>query len=604
MMRGALWISMCVILATVALTPRPGWAQARYTLSFNRSRNVYALRHSLNMGSWQIGRHLNVSGNSSMSSTLTVSGSGSSKDRWTDRNAASWSISYPFASQVTLGVSVSMNKSSDTYTGNNKPLASQQVSSILTYRPFESVSLSQSVGRSFDQHLGHEADSGMSEGLSVSVGPRRFWGTSTSFSFSKSGNSLKRKDINERVSLSLSRKWTSRISTQVGLGESNRERSYYARTEGDDLETNTSRSRDVSGSVSIGSGKYFSIRNRMSYSLNRSLDTASDDSTNIGKWMSDNEGVSLKLLDADVSLKLPSLPKVEYGASYSVRRTRYLENRSGERRSEMDRDRSLLSMNASLGFGVTRLDSLHANGTMQLTREDTPDPEELSDRDELLRKVQVDWAHTDGEFKLKTSFSQVENHSVNLHASRSASNKRRVTYSLTPSASYGIGDVLWVSHRFDLSARYTNYDYDELLNPDDPKSNVSRTWSVSNSVRIEITKALSLSTGYTYTQSDQGSYFEVTNVEAVEQESSSHSASVSTSYSLTDWLDMSVGYSFGKRLDQRMSSDTRTEKTNEGVQTGISFGAKNPLSLSGSYTTRENGRYIDRSYQISYTHGF
>ena len=170
-----------------------------------------------------IGKRLRISGSSSMNSTLRTSKT--SQDQWNEGNTTSLSFSYPFSEDINLGVGLSMNKQYSSMS-RVKRTATKSFNSSLSWRPFPSLRLSQSVGQSLDRRLG-TSDAGMSYSTSATISPQLPGPFTASLSFRKSGNTLKRNELNTSMSGSVRYNGPRDIQISMPFSESRRSLKYY-----------------------------------------------------------------------------------------------------------------------------------------------------------------------------------------------------------------------------------------------------------------------------------------------------------------------------------------------------------------------------------------
>lgn len=215
----AIWIA-CLLLF---LSAAPVSAQSpRYALSFSRNENAFTWGHSFNMGQ-TVGKRLRISGTSSMNSTLRTSKT--RENQWDESNATSLSFSYPFSEGINLGVGLSMSKRYSSMS-RVKRTATKSFNSSLSWRPFSSLQLSQSVGQSLDRRLG-TSDAGMSYSTSATISPELPGPFTASLSFRKSGNTLKRNELNTSMSGSVRYSGSRDIQVSIPFSESRHGEKYY-----------------------------------------------------------------------------------------------------------------------------------------------------------------------------------------------------------------------------------------------------------------------------------------------------------------------------------------------------------------------------------------
>ena len=602
------------IIGTLLLLCPPAAARLRYGLSFSQNDNVFTWNHSLSQMTWKIGE-LTVSGNSSMSSTFNRHRPGTKQpDRWRDTNNTRLSVSYSFSERISLGISASTSKTSDTVSKARKEVATQNFSSTVSWRPFKSLSFSQSMGQSFDKRMGQKA-AGLSYSTSVRVTPRLMDRLTTSLSFSKSGNRSKRRDFPISMSGSIGYRLSEGRNISVSFSESRHKQKYYAtwaKVVGEvPLLDRFNGSRNTSLSLDLGRLFGIKVSGSASYAHSEVDDEANDDPKSSKynmNYTNERFGWSGKLSGVLFN-RLP----VSWGA-------RYNRNEIDYRKDRLDKENSERSTDASIGFGLTEADSLALFGRITLRRSDTPDSTEHNDRDELARYAKLTYSRRfQSGLKLSCTLSTTQNHFVYLESQRSGNNKWTRTYTLTPSLRVRPSEKLSLSQGYELSANYQEYDYDTLLNPDAPRSYVSRRASVRNSLQWRISGRTNVNFGYTFRMEDEGRLYEKDGQwkQAVAKDRIHHSANFSLSYRAAPSLSVSPGYSYSLRQDWDHKYDQKGTETRERSAKNVSKSysmtitynpsPKNSLSLNLRRTSRERWKRksdVRDTISVNYSHTF
>ncbi|MFH1009225.1 MAG: hypothetical protein V1800_17250, partial [Candidatus Latescibacterota bacterium] len=351
------------ISSILTLSSPPATGGTRYDLSFTQNDDVFTWNHTLSQMTWAIGA-LTITGNSSMQSTLNQATN--QPNRWRDVNNTRLSVSYSFSDRIRLGINTSTNKTSNTVSHARQTVATKNFSSSVSWRPFSSLSFSQSMGQSFDQRKGQKA-SGLSYSTQVSVTPDLIDRLATSLTFSQSGNRSQRKDL--PISMNGSIKYRLDGGRTVGLrfSESRHKQKYYAGTAQEDgvlaLLDRFDGSRTTSFDFDLGRILGMKLSGAADYSSSEVDDEASDD-PNSSKYLMDRRKQGLGW-NGNLSGKLFGRMPFSGGATYNQDEVDYGKNR-------LDKNNEDLSVNATLGFGLTRADSLSVLGRITIRRSDTP----------------------------------------------------------------------------------------------------------------------------------------------------------------------------------------------------------------------------------------
>jgi len=257
-----------------------------------------------------------------------------------------------------------------------------------------------------------------------------------------------------------------------------------------------------------------------------------------------------------------------------------------------------LSLRGSLDWQVAEDHSLELSGTTSLIRVSNPgDPEQ--DRDTHNQNVGIAARSTfESGMGLDVSLSTSSTHRVNLEASRASQNQRNRELRLKVSTRYQRLETSF-SHRFEISARRTIFDFDQQVNPDILKrrSNIRRGWSMRHSARRTFLEHLQLSAGYTYRADDFGILLVEDDLQIVEEDNTDHQVSFSMNYRPSKALSMGMTYAY--RLDRQWEYLYVTRE----AERELAFrNAHRNLSADLSYTpadrtrmTLRAGRSVQRS---------
>jgi len=565
----------------------------KYSLTFSRTWNTFRWDHRFTANP-TVGDKLSFSSSFRVSSTLHRMEGG---DRWRDDNASTLSLSYPFSDRIRLSVNLSLNRQKDDLSRNRKPILTQQFSSSISWKPFPTLSISQSAGGAFDNRLGMR-DRGVTYSTHISISPKLGRNWSSSLSFSKSGNSLKREDRN--MSLSGFLRYNAWIKPSIQFSEGRRLRKYYRTKKGKMLlESWKEYSRNVSITFSPITFFGFKLNDlKGNYSYGRQEDTASRDpqSAKFGADGRRNEwhfegNISWALLGG----RWPMQYRVSYNRGFW-----------DYDKYSLDKLERELYMGFQTGFGITSADSVLASLSARINRIDTPDPAEYNDRDYLTEDLRASYRHSSPNgLDLTSTFSTHRSHTVYLSGRRSAGNKWSRQYSLSADLRYKIGKAS-VSQRYEIGADYTQYDYDD---PNSPKSTVCRRASMSHRVSLPLGK-LTLSGNYTFRAGDNGALYERDGrfYQAVTQEESTQTFGISCSYSLAKSVPFSFSYSRTRRWHRELTAyRTRLSKSST-LSANISYapGGSNSLQANGSRTVQHlwGKRKVRWNISVSFHHTF
>lgn len=561
-----------------------------YNFNFSQMGKTYNWNHSLGFKK-SIGERLDISASSRLQSKLTKSTR--QQDRWQDGSKAQFSLSYPYSEKITLSVSSSANKSSDNLY-SKEPVLTRNIRAALSYKPFRSLSLSQSLGQAFDRRGGHSGDSGLSYNLGVNATPRLPESINVSFHFGTSGNTLKRKNLNNNLSTSLSYRPNSTLETTLSLSQSRNEQGYYTAVEGKDtLFVRRSQSNSIRTNLNLKPKADLSIGCQMGYSYSQVRDPASRIEKN-PKWGTNNEGIKFNFA-FDISAKL-------FGADLNSG-VSFQKSNSDYRRFSLDRKTRSLSLKSSLGFDVTQEASLSFSGLVAKYSTDTPDDQENSDRDDFKSSFNIAYHHQlRDDLKLSASVSADQNHTVNLRSERSANNHWTKRYSLNPRIEYQPSKRLRLSQNYTLSANYT--EYDTLLTPNDPKSNISRMLSTSNSVNFKLTTALNLNATYRIQVRDYGKLY-ADKGQAVAEDSRNHSVTFSLSYH-RGGISLSPRYTWNsnKAWKHRETRELLRESTSKSFTLSLAWGQLSVVGVRSVRKSRGQKRYVNDNITVRYSRAF
>lgn len=578
-----------IVLAFLGTSAR---GAPEYHLNFSRTWNNFNWTHMFKFNP-RLGEKLSLSSSLMLSSTLHRMKEG---DRWQDNNSSNVSLSYPFSEGLRLSLNISTARRKDELSRNRRPILTQHFSSSISWKPIPILRISQSAGGTSDSRMGVK-DRGMSYSTNFSLSPNlgREW--SGSFSFSKSGNTLKREDKNMSINASL--RYSARIEPSLNFSESRQLRKYYRMKEGRRLlEGMRSRSRNIS--VSFSPVKFLGLKLsnlKGSYSYKKMEDSASKDSTS-AKFGSDRK-VSSWNLEGGISW---SLLGGRWPMSYKVYYERELWDAVKRSLDKFTRD---LHMVLQAGFGISSSDSMAAFLSSEIRRIDTPDPLEPNDWDHLTHDLRLSYRHSSEAIRLTCTFTTHHSHTVYLSSKRSAGNNWSRQYSISADLGYKVWKAS-VSQRYEIGADYKEYDYDD---PKSPKSTVDRMASASVRVTLPLGK-LSLGGSYSFRTGDNGVLYVRRGrpIQAVTREDASHNLGISCSYPLARSVPFSFSYSWGGRRQRDITTGRKDRSGSSGFRTSLGYtpGGSNSLNLNLSRTVQRfwGKEKVRWDVAVNFTHRF
>lgn len=578
-----------MFLTTVVVWVLVGTARGapEYHLNFSRTWNRFNWTHRFNFNP-RLGEKLSISSSFGLSSTLHRMKEG---DRWQDNSSSNISLSYPLSERFRLSVNVSTTKRKDDLSRNRRPILTQRFSSSISWKPLSILRISQSTGGTSDSRMGVK-DRGMTYSTNFSLSPELGGNWRGSFSFSKSGNTLKRKDKNMSINASL--RYSGWIEPSLNFSESRQLRKYYRmKRERRLLESIRNRSRNIS--VSFSPIKFLGLKLselKGSYSYRKMEDSASKDSTS-AKFGSDRKVSSWKL-EGGLSWSLLGgrLPM-----SYKVYYERELWDAVRYSLDKFTRD---LHMVLQAGLGISPSDSMTAFLSSEIRRIDTPDPKEYNDWDHLTHDLRLSYSHSSEGLRLTCTFTTHHSHTVYLSSKRSAGNNRSRQYSISADLSYKVWKAS-LSQRYEIGADYKEYDYDD---PESPKSTVTRRASASVRFTLPLGK-LSLGGNYNFRTGDSGAWYKQRRLQVLTREEASHTFGISCSYPLASYVPFSFSYSWNRR---RQSTTGRPYISgSRGFRTSVGYapGGSNSLNMNLSRTVQRWGREKVRwNVTMNFTHKF
>lgn len=567
MRRRGLVRCVIVLVCCSACPICPAGEAAQYGLDFLKRDTDLTWTHTLSgfdytVGKTASGEPIRISGGTNVVWNL-IQGTGSGQDRWITRSGANLAISYPVSRRTRIGVSTNMNKSRDSGSQYADAIVNQSVSSTLSLKPFfsgrfRSLSFNQSTGQSLDRRLGQRF-SGIGYSFGTSLSPELVGGLSNSFSYSKSGNTSRRGDLNSSVA-ALAGYTVSRLSTRASYSENRGRQNYVNPASKTDtrLEERFSRSRSFGGGAELPG----SLSGSFSYSESKTSDTISDDPGSSRRGTDSRD----RSLTSSVNGSFKPFGSLAFSAKvdYGTTRKSTMANNQGFRRDDLDRRSGNLSVTSSLSMPFSEKQSFTLSGSTGLSRDDTPSPLETTDKDNLSRQFRASYSGSfAGEAQFSSSMSVTQGHLVFRNAANSANNRWNKDYILDARTSYKLGGKADLSHSYSVAVYRIAYDYDEdyFTNRTIPRSNVRRRWSMQHSLGSSIVEGLQCRGNYSLWLEDFGSLFSDGRSMVVEDKVQ-HSATVSMSYAPAAWLSLnpSATYQFRKEWDRKYAGGRETRK--------------------------------------------
>ena len=566
---------LTAVLAVAALAAE-GWSQS-YSLRFSRSAN--RLTWTPTFPGWTFSAPVALAAAGDSTALLRMSAS-ASMNSWLDRRGRIWQESASIRTNVQypiLGPRASVRINAGTSSRNaglqRQRTRNQSIGFGFEYRPltggegvfrnlrFNVVPGVISARRASPvdpdvliEETGLQYTGSLNTSPSFEVGGRKL---NTSLSVSKADNTL---DINksrsERLRLSAGYTLPGNVRTNLALNES---RSQYGVSrpvgEGDQAsvaaELSENRSTGLSSSLSFKLFG-FDVKGNQSWSQGSNTNTANavDDPRNRFRAR-DRKSERWNLggtASGRLSESLVGNGKVRWSTTDERRLPVLLSSGTVFRDPEDDRENQDLEIGGSLNWQLEPDHTITVSASTHMHRLDNPgDPGQ--DRDTFNRALSLS-LRGDRPSGLRYNSTLTSNvfHQINLHASRAGRNKRVRNLRLSMGTSYERMQ-LQVSHRFDISARRTIFDFDRQLHPDpvDRRSDIRRSWGMRHSVKRSFLSSLSLSTNYNYSADDQGTLLPEENSQIVESESNDHSASFGMNYRPAEGVTVTMNYSIRLR---------------------------------------------------------
>jgi hypothetical protein len=571
-----------------------GWvkpaAGESYSLSFNKSSERLSWKPELPSMNWAFPVALS-SGADSMRISLSTDLSYTLDQRdglnaWQDNASVRSSIRYPvLGPRASIGIQASASSRSATLQKQkirNQSYGFQFQYNPLQSGPFRSLSASVTPGAITARRASRAKidstilEKGVQYNASLRVSPElelRGKKLNSSLSVSKRDNTLKNnKDRNESLSLSLGYTFPRELRANLSLSQNRAEQGVTRAKISETVEEGAVRrdtavvaelsrpeATSLSSDLSIKLWR-FDLSNRMSFNESRTTNTANADADPRNqffakdyenrKW-SFSTSLSGKLLD-----QLTSSASFKYDAD--ERRRLAVELPEGEtyRDSTDDRESANTSLTGKLGWQLSEDHSLELSSQVRSGRADNPGaPEQNRDTFDSNAGLKYTGKFASG-FNLDAELSNTYSHKVNLDARSASDNSRNKDLKLSVGTRY---ERLGASftHRFDISARRTIFDFDRLLyrRPESRKSNIRRGWGMAHGVQRRFFSALQLNGRYAYTAEDFGLLVVEDQSQLVKEEDADHTLSGGLSYSLAKSVSLGSNYSY--RLDRQWTYDYR-----------------------------------------------
>ncbi len=411
---------------------------------------------------------------------------------------------------------------------------------------------------------------------------------STSLSVNKSDNTLAiNKSRSESVRMNAAYTFPGNARTSLSLSE-RRSQSGVSRPVGDGsqasvvAELNEGRSTGLSSSLTF---KLFGFDVKGNQSWSRGLNTntanAEDDPRN-RFYARDRKNERWNLngrASGRLSESLVGNMKVEWSMTDERRLPVLLSSGAVYRDPEDDRENHDLNIAGSLDWQMDEDRKVRLSASTHMHRLDNPGAP-AQDRDQFNRSLSLSLSgDRPSGLRYDASLSSNLSHRINLHATRAGDNQRNLALRLAMGTNYERME-LKLTHRFEISARRTIFDFDRQLNPDSVgrRSAIRRSWRMTHRVKRSLFNSLSLSTDYTYSADDQGTLLVEEDAQIVEEEKNDHSAGFGMSYRPAETVSMTMSY----KVRLRRGWDVLYQR--DEVERDLSY--RNPhrtLSLSFNY---------------------
>ncbi len=417
-------------------------------------------------------------------------------------------VNYSLSKTISLGMNFRTTRSEQQSGSGTARVTSSNVSSTLGYKPLPSLSINQSLGRSFDERR-TVSDAGLSYSASVSASPFKSAlqnrGVKWSVSYRTDGVSSKQGDVSQSLSSSVSHKVFDRIDTQLSFSESLKGTQYVSARDVSRILRRDTKSIRFSGSAKGQIPGLADLNASFSRTGTAIDDSASDDpddfkyltNSNSDNW-SLNTGLK-GLWSGPVPLK--TTVQYSHGSRVAVPNP---SNRDSI--NVLDTETRKLTWTVNSGLGMMGDDSLRATISLAIDKRHTPAAEEINDKDQFTRSWSLKYGHRFAHgVSINTSVAGSDAHEVYLDSLKSANNRwrRRLTISASVGSRFG---PVGVSQSYTFVTNQENYDYDEL-NADSPKSRQTYRAKVKNTFKWRFTDAFTSRASYDLELKTRGSLF-------------------------------------------------------------------------------------------------
>ncbi len=210
---------------------------------------------------------------------------------------------------------------------------------------------------------------------------------------------------------------------------------------------------------------------------------------------------------------------------------------------EDDRENHDLNIGGSLDWQLDEDRKVRLSASTHMHRLDNPGAP-AQDRDALNRSLSLSLSgDRPSGLRYDARLSSNLSHRINLHATRAGDNQRNLGLQLAMGTNYERMEIKF-THRFEISARRTIFDFDRQLNPDsvDRRSTILRSWRMTHRIQRSLFNSLSLSTDYAYSANDLGALLVEEDAQIVEEENNDHSAGFAMSYRPAEAVSMTMSY--------------------------------------------------------------
>jgi hypothetical protein len=570
-------LGAAILLATLCVLASAQMSVAQtYSMNYSKRSNRMTWRPSFPSWSLRSPVSMAAAGDSTAMMRFTANASMNAildqrdgRNNWTENASVRTSILYPvLGPRASVGINANMSVRNASLL--NQKTRNQTISFRFEYKPFAS-----GEGRFKDLRFdvvpgvitarraspvdpdSTIEESGLQYNASLNVSPAFEVGgerLTTSMSASKRDNSLKsNKNRNESLRVSTSYRLPGDVRASASVSET-RSQQGVTRAVLDSVAAEISERRNTSANSSM-SFEVFGLNVSGSQGWSQSINTNTangDDDTNNRFFGRDRETENWNFR-SNVKGRLPGgmlgSVNASYGSTDERRRPVRLSTGAIFRDPTDDREETNLLFRGSLDWQIGE-QTLKWSSSARMVRIDNPgDP--TQDRDSYNGFVTLSYRGTrESGLRYDLALSSSSTHRTNLDASRSGENQKNRDLRLSANTSYE-RLATTVSHNFEISARRTIFDFDEVISTSfvDRRSNIRRGWSMRHTLRRRLFEGLQLNGSYAFSADDFGTLLVENGTQVVEEDNTDHRLSFGMSYRPDPRWSVSTNCSY--RLDRR-----------------------------------------------------